>query len=94
MGRRYRDAGTGEYVSEEYADTHPGTTVGETEAVPPATVTGVLQEEIVMSDQPNQDLPQEQGSQGRDKAAARQAEAEQRKAEREAEREAEQSGQP
>ena len=51
MGRRYRDAGTGEYVSEEYADTHPGTTVGETEAVPPATVTGVLQEEIVMANE-------------------------------------------
>jgi hypothetical protein len=28
---RYRDAGTGEFVTEEYALAHPGTTVSETE---------------------------------------------------------------
>lgn len=27
----YRDAGTGQYVTEEYADEHPGTTVSESE---------------------------------------------------------------
>ena len=83
----YRDAVTGEYVTEEYAEANPGTTVSETEAVPPATVVGVLQEEITMSDQPNQDLPKEEGAHGRDNAAAKKAEAEQRKAEREADRE-------
>ena len=29
MTRKYRDAGTGEYVSEEYAKANPGTTVAE-----------------------------------------------------------------
>ena len=42
-----------------------------------------------MSDQPNQDLPQEEGAKGRDNAAAKKAEADARKAEREAAREAE-----
>jgi len=88
MGTVYRDAGTGEYVTEEYAKANPGTTVSETEEVPPATVTGVLQEEVTMSDQPNQDLPKTQGAKGRDNAAAKQAEADARKAEREAYREA------
>lgn len=37
-----------------------------------------------MSDQPNQDLPREQGAKGRDNAAAKKAEADARKAAREA----------
>ncbi|MCK5769478.1 hypothetical protein [Algiphilus sp.] len=28
--KKYRDAGTGRYVTKKYADRHPGTTVGET----------------------------------------------------------------
>lgn len=86
MGTVYRDAGTGEYVTEEYAKANPGTTVSETEAVPPATVTDGSQEETTMSDQPNQDLPQEQGAKGRDNAAQKQAEADARKAAREADK--------
>ena len=37
-----------------------------------------------MSEQPSQELPKEQGAQGRDNAAAKQAEADKRKADREA----------
>jgi hypothetical protein len=37
-----------------------------------------------MSEQPSQELPKEQGSQGRDNAAAKKAAADQRKADREA----------
>jgi hypothetical protein len=45
-----------------------------------------LTKEIIMSDQPNQDLPQEQGAKGRDNAAAKKAEADARKAAREADK--------
>ena len=79
----YRDAVTGEYVSEEYAKANPATTVSETDTGP-ATTVGVLQEEITMSNQPSQDLPKQQGSKGRDNAAAKQAEADARKDERDA----------
>ena len=88
----YRDAETGEYVTEEYALANPSTTVAEAESSgtieeAPA-IRGVLNEEITMSDQPNQDLPKTEGAKGRDNAAAKQAENDARKAEREAYREA------
>ncbi|QDP72720.1 multidrug transporter [Legionella israelensis] len=34
MGKKYRDAETGKYVSKEYAEKHPKTTVGETARKP------------------------------------------------------------
>lgn len=85
MGEVYRDAGTGEYVTEEYANTHPTTTVKETEADPPVAVTGVLQEEIVMAnekaDQRSQ-TAQEQQARREAEAAERQAEKDAREADR------------
>lgn len=34
MATRYRDAGSGEYVTKEYAEKHPKTTVKETDKTP------------------------------------------------------------
>jgi hypothetical protein len=47
-------------------------------------IPGVRTKESTMAEQPNQDLPKEQGAKGRDNAAKKQAEAAARKAEREA----------
>jgi len=35
MGKQYRDAGTGRYVTKEYADKHPKTTISVTNSKPP-----------------------------------------------------------
>ena len=42
--KKYRDAGTGEYVTKEYADEHPETTVAETSVSPPGR-SGVTRED-------------------------------------------------
>ncbi len=86
MGTVYRDAGTGEYVTEEYAKANPGTTVSETET-PPATVTGGAEEGTDMANEkmkedPRSEQAQEQQARREQEAAERQAEKDAREADR------------
>ena len=73
----YRDAVTGEYVSEEYAKANPATTVKETDPSPDET--GTKKKEKVMANEkadPRSEKAKEQQARREAEAAQRQAEKE------------------
>ena len=88
----YRDAVTGEYVTQEYALANPSTTVAEAEPdgtieEAPTTTQGVLREEIVMANEKadqRSEQAQEQQARREAEAAERQAQKDAREAERQA----------
>jgi FKBP-type peptidyl-prolyl cis-trans isomerase len=93
VGTVYRDAGTGEYVTQEYALANPSTTVSETQPDGtiedgPTTTGGVLNEEGIMANEkmkedPRAEQAQEQQARREAEAAERQAQKDARKAQRE-----------